>query len=112
MRKPHFVSHYLVLRDLINRVDVRAKSDIIFYLTSRIENIKNDIKSSGVNFIEDAQKESTYSYYKPYILVSTPDNLNNARELLERYATDEVLEFLEKKTNIPAAKHNEAQGSY
>lgn len=97
MKKPNFVSHYLVLSDLLNHVDVREKSDIIFYLTSRIENIKLDLVKQGIMFIEDASKESTYSHYKPYILVNTDDNLNRAKKLLESYASDEVLSFLENK---------------
>ena len=40
IKKPPFLSHYLVLRDLIDGVDVRSKNDSIFYFTSRIENIK------------------------------------------------------------------------
>ncbi len=100
MSKPNFVSHYLVLRDLLRNIDVRAKSDIIFYLTSRIENIKVDLVKQGVLFIEDASKESTYSYYKPYILVATTDNLNRAKELLESYASDNVLSFLENKQKV------------
>ncbi|PHS58815.1 MAG: hypothetical protein COB17_02390 [Sulfurimonas sp.] len=112
MKKPNFVSHYLVLSDLLENVDVRAKSDIIFYLTGRIENVKCDIKSKGVEFVEDATKESTYSHYKPYILVATTDNLYKAKELLKSYATDEVLSFLEQKPNIDIVNHEEVQGSY
>ena len=100
MKKPKFVSHYLVLKDLLNYVDVREKSDIIFYLTARIENIKMDLVKQGLEFVEDATKESTYSHYKPYILVSTTDNLNRAKKLLESYTTDDVLSFLENKKLI------------
>lgn len=100
MRKPNFVSHYLVLSDLLNDVDVREKSDIIFYLTARIENIKLDLVKQGIMFIEDASKESRYSHYKPYILVNTDDNINRAKKLLESYASDEVLSFLENKQTV------------
>ena len=100
MKKPKFVSHYLVLKDLLNYVDVREKSDIIFYLTARIENIKMDLVKQGIEFVEDATKESTYSHYKPYILVSTTDNLSRAKKLLESYASDDVLSFLENKKII------------
>jgi len=100
MKKPNFVSHYLVLKDLLNYVDVREKSDIIFYLTARIENIKMDLVKQGIEFVEDATKESTYSHYKPYILVSTTDNLSRAKKLLESYASDDVLSFLENKKII------------
>ena len=97
MRKPPYVSHYLVLSDLLNNVDVRQYSDRIVYLTSRIENIKTALKKDGLEFIEDASKDSRYSHYKPYILEPTVNNLNNAKKLLKRYATDGVLSFLEDK---------------
>lgn len=100
MGKPKFVSHYLVLKDLLDGVDVREKSDIIFYLTARIENIKCDLVKNGISFIEDASKESRYSHYKLYILVNTDDNINRAKKLLESYASDEVLSFLENKQTV------------
>jgi hypothetical protein len=113
MKKPKFISHYLVLSDLLQGVDVRAKSDAIFYLTARIENIKMDLVKSGVEFIEDVSRESRYSHYKPYILQPTADNIERAKKLLKRYATDDVLFFLEQKPNIEVAENNnEAQGSY
>lgn len=99
MKKPKGVSHYLVLRDLINGIDVREKSDVLFYLTSRIENIKCDLNKKGIDFIEDITKESTYSKYKPYILKPSKDNIQKAEDLIQIYATDEVLEFLEEKKN-------------
>ncbi len=97
MKKPNYVSHYLVLSDLLANIDVRKHSDIVFYLTSRIENIKSDLVKSGIEFIEDVSRESRYSHYKPYILQPTTDNLNKAKELLKKYTTDEVLSFLEDK---------------
>jgi hypothetical protein len=108
MKKPPFTSHFLVLQDLINRVDVREKSDIIFYLTSRIENIKVDLKKEGIEFIEDISKESRYSTYKPYILLPTDENISRAKELLRRYSTDKVLSFLEQKQRV---FKDESQGS-
>lgn len=99
MKKPPFISHYLALKDLINGIDVREKSDIIFYLTSRIENIKLDLVKDGLEFIEDITKETTYSYYKPYLLVPSEQNINKAKKVLERYETNEVLAFLEYKSN-------------
>ncbi len=99
MKKPPFISHYLVLKDLIAGLDVREKSDIIFYLTSRIENIKLDLVKDGIEFIEDISKETTYSHYKPYLLVDCENNMNKARKLLESYSTKEVLKFLEQKNN-------------
>ena len=100
MKKPSYVSHYLVLKDLLDNIDVRVSSDVIVYLTSRIENIKCDLVKSGIEFIEDVSKDSTYSHYKPYVLCSTNENLNRAKELLERYATDEVLSFLKNKQKV------------
>lgn len=98
MKKPSFVSHYLVLQDLVNGVDVRQKSDIIYYLTSRIENIKCDLKNTeGLEFVEDITKESTYSTYKPYVLVPSRANIDKAEKVLLKYATDDVLNFLETK---------------
>ena len=109
MKKPKHISHYLVLTDLLNNVDVRQYSDIIVYLTSRIENIKVDLVKSGIEFLEDISKESRFSHYKPYILKPTADNLAKAKELLKRYATDEVLTFLEQKPN--AEDYRESKGS-
>jgi len=109
MKKPPFTSHYLVLVDLLAGVDVREKSDIIFYLTSRIENIKVDLKKEGIEFIEDISKESTYSTYKPYILLPSDENIKRAKELLKRYSTDKVLSFLEQKQRV--FKKDESQGS-
>ena len=100
MKKPPYVSHYLVLSDLLNNIDVRKFSDHIVYLTSRIENIKTDLKKDGLEFIEDVSKESRYSHYKPYILKPTIDNINKAKKLLKKYATDKVLLFLESKPKI------------
>lgn len=99
IKKPPFTSHYLVLKDLIDGKDVRMYSDVIFYLTSRIENVKCDLVKDGIEFIEDISKESTYSYYKPYILVPSIVNISKAKELLKRYASKEVLEFLELSKN-------------
>ena len=111
MKKPPYVSHYLVLKDLLAGVDVRRYSDTVVYLTSRIENIKCELVKNGVSFIEDISRESNYAHYKPYILQPTADNLNRAKELLERYKTDEVINFLADKPNIEAMSYNEAKGS-
>ncbi len=97
LKKPNFLSHYLVLSDLIRGEDVRQKSDTIFYFTSRIENIKLDLVKHGVEFIEDATKETAFSFYKPYLLKPSKENLERAQKLLERYETLEVLEFLESQ---------------
>lgn len=100
MRKPPFISHYLVLKDLIDGIDVRQYSDTVVYLTSRIENIKSDLVRHGILFIEDISRESKYSYYKPYILFPSYVNLKRAKELLEQYETNDVLEFIELKPSI------------
>lgn len=97
MKKPHYVSHYLVLNDLINGIDVREKNDVIFYLTSRIENIKSHLKKEGIEFIEDISKETSFSSYKPYLLIPSESNILKAKKLLEKYCTDEILNFLEQK---------------
>ena len=96
IKKPPFISHYLVLRDLIDGVDVRNRSANISYLTSRIENIKLYLKEMGLQFDEDAKAYSTYSDYKPYILVQNEKNLIVAYSLLEQLETKEILEFLEE----------------
>jgi len=100
MKKPKFISHYLVLKDLIDGIDVREHSDSVVYLTSRIENIKMEIAKNGIEFLEDISKESKYSYYKPYILYPSEENIKRAKELLRRYATDDVLHFLETKSRV------------
>jgi hypothetical protein len=101
MKKPKHISHYLVLRDLIKGIDVRERSDVLFYLTSRIENIKCDLNKQGIDFIEDITKETTFSHYKPYILTPSKNNIQKAEDLMQIYATDDVLNFLEetKKSN-------------
>ena len=96
IKKPPFISHYLVLRDLIDGVDVRDRSANISYLTSRIENIKLYLKEMGLQFDEDAKAYSKYSDYKPYILVQNEKNLIVAYSLLEQLETKEILEFLEE----------------
>jgi len=111
MKKPKHISHYLVLKDLLDGIDVRQYSDTITYLTSRIENIKMDLVKSGIEFIEDVSRESRYSHYKPYILHPTTENLNKAKEILKNYASDEVLSFLEQKPNIDDVSRNEHQRS-
>ena len=95
MQKPHKVAHYLVLKDLIDGVDVRKYSDIVVYLTSRIENIKVDLVKDGIKFIDRITRASKYSTYKPYILYPSLENIQKAKILLEQYGTDEVLKFLE-----------------
>lgn len=112
MKKPPYTSHYLVLKDLIDGVDVRQYSDTIVYLTARIENIKVDLVKEGVAFIEDISRESRYSHYKPYILQPTTDNLNRAKKLLENYGTDEILAFLESKPTVDGVSHYESKRSY
>jgi len=108
MKKPPYVSHYLVLKDLIDGIDVRQYSDVVMYLTTRIENIKVDLIKNGIKFIEDITRASKYSTYKPYILYPSIENINKAKKLLELYKTDEVLKFLELKQIIS----DESQGSY
>ncbi len=98
MKKPAFVSHYLVTRDLIDGVDVRQYSDNIVYLTARIENVKCDLVKEGLRFDEEARAESRYANYKPYVLETDAANMARAEQLLKRYGTDEVLQFLEGKT--------------
>ncbi len=109
MKKPPFISHYLVLNDLLNGVNVRQYNDTVVYLTSRIENIKCDLVKSGIEFVEDITKESRFTHYKPYVLLQTAENISKARKLLEHYKTDEVVKFLEEKPSIEAVSCNEAQ---
>jgi len=95
-KKPNFTAHYLVLVDLINGIDVRAKVDFIHYLTSRIENIKCDLKNIyGLRFDETAKTYTKYSWYKPYILIDDEENMRLAHTLLnEKYGAEKVKEFL------------------
>ena len=95
IKKPPFISHYLVLRDLIDGVDVRSKNDSIFYFTSRIENIKLYLKEIGLQFDENAKAYSTFSDYKPYVLIQNELNIKRAYELLEKFESKEILEFIE-----------------
>lgn len=95
MKKPPFISHYLVLNDLIEGVNVREYSDNIVYMTARIENIKNDLVNQGLKFDENAKAKSRYSTYKPYVLIRSEENIRRAKELLERYRTPKVKAFLD-----------------
>lgn len=94
MRKPPYVSHYLVLSDLIEGIEPRQFSDEITYFTSRIENIKLDLVGAGLLFDDDAVQKTKYSYYKPYVLIDSPENVKKAKELLECYCTPQVKAFL------------------
>lgn len=96
MKKPNYISHYLVLKDLIDNVDVRKHSDSVVYLTSRIENIKRNLVKQGLRFDEKAIAYSKYSHYKPYVLEVDCGNIEQAKELLKVYATSKVLAFLDE----------------
>ena len=100
MGKPNFISHYLVLRDLINGIDVRQHSDSLVYLTSRIENIKNDLVKRGLRFDDDAVAYSRYSYYKPYVLIQDQENMELAKAILESFETEKVMQFLENASQV------------
>lgn len=94
MKKPPFISHYLILNDLINKVDVRRFNDSIVYLVSRIENIKLWLKSRGIEFDEYAKSSSRFATYKPYILIDSDKNIQRAKELLEELETPQILAFI------------------
>ncbi len=95
IKKPPFISHYLVLRDLIDGIDPRSKNDNIFYFTSRVENIKLYLKEIGLQFDENAKAYSTFSDYKPYVLIQNELNIKRAYEILDRFESKEILEFIE-----------------
>ena len=98
--KPQFISHYLVLKDLIAGIDVRKYSDTIVYLTARIENVKLDFVKKGLLFEEDALSSTKYSQYKPYILIQNEANIELARSLLKSYETEKVKKFLSQKDTV------------
>jgi len=105
MKKPRFISHYLVLRDLLQGIDVRRFSDTVVYLTSRIENIKHDLVKRGLEF-EDEIRETSYSHYKPYRLKQTEANIALATRLLDEYFTEKVGAFLEAHYRIETGGEN------
>ena len=84
MRKPKHLSHYLIITALINDEPVSTADSQMFY-TARIENIITEFRDAGILFIEDAKATSKYSWYKPYKLVQTDDNLLRAIELQNKY---------------------------
>ncbi len=84
MRKPPHLSHYLIITSLINEEPVSTKDSQLFY-TSRIENIITEFRDAGLLFKEDAKATSKYSWYKPYILVQSDENLLNAIALQNSY---------------------------
>lgn len=96
MKKPPYISHYLVLRDLLNGVNVKNVPSI-HYLCSSIRNIKYDIKKEDIEFLENKYMETTYSHYKLYLLVPTEENIKKSKSLLKKYATKEVIAFLKEK---------------
>ncbi len=93
MKKPPYVSHYLVLKDLIDGIDVRIYNSRIKYYVGRIENIKLEFSDNGLIF-EDERVPTKYSNYKPYVLIGNKENIQRAKELLDRYTTKQVLDFL------------------
>jgi len=103
MSKPPFVSHFLVLRDLVQGIDPRQYSDKVRYLTSRIENIKCDLVGRGLEFREETKK-SSHSFYKPYYLKETAENMELAEQLLEEYYTKKVKVFLEANNMVQKAE--------
>jgi len=94
MKKPTFTAHYLVLKDLIAGIDPRQYSDSIRYLTSRVENIKCDLKKKGLRFDEEIRRFGKYASYKPYVLIQDEENLKRAKALLDSYGTPQVISFL------------------
>lgn len=94
MRKPPFISHYLLLRDLLDGVDVRQKDERGNYLTSRLANIKLDLTREGIEFEDGVTSKSKYSYFKEYKLIQTPSNLQRAKEVLTKYETKAIKDFL------------------
>jgi hypothetical protein len=84
MRKPKHISHYLIITSLINEEPVSTKDSQMFY-TARIENIITEFRDAGILFQEDAKAISKYSWYKPYLLVQTDENLLNAIALQNQY---------------------------
>lgn len=84
MKKPKHLSHYLIITALINDEPVSTADSQIFY-TSRIENIITEFRDEGLLFQEDAKAVTKYSWYKPYILVKSDENLLNAITLQHQY---------------------------
>jgi hypothetical protein len=84
MKKPKHLSHYLIITALINDEPVSTADSQVFY-TSRIENIITEFRDAGILFQEDAKATSKYSWYKPYILVQSDENLLNAIALQNSY---------------------------
>lgn len=93
--KPPYISHYLFLRDLIHKGSVSSIDDKREYLTSRLSNVKLDLKKRGLKFVEDIEyKNSKYATYKPYKLIPSEANIAKAKEVLESLGTVKIKEFL------------------
>jgi hypothetical protein len=84
MKKPKHLSHYLIITALINDEPVSTADSQMFY-TARIENIITEFRDTGILFQEDAKATSKFSWYKPYKLVQTDQNLLNAIALQNSY---------------------------
>jgi UDP:flavonoid glycosyltransferase YjiC (YdhE family) len=85
MKKPPFISHFLVIEDLKHRVDI-STTDGAVYFCRRLENIFSEFRKEGVIFNEHNYTSSKFSNYKIYQIIYTPDNLNRLLELQKQYA--------------------------
>lgn len=97
MSKPAHLSKHLVLRDLIDGLPVNPASERTRYFTARLANVISDLRKDGLQFIEDAREDSPHSWYKPFVIVKSETNLQQAKELLERYSTTAIKSFCEKR---------------
>lgn len=93
MKKPAFLSHFLVLQDLINGMDVKASLERERYYTSRLANIIMNLRDDGILFEEDAKETTLYSWYKPYRMIKNEANIQRAKDVLKRYSSDAVESF-------------------
>ncbi len=95
MKKPPFLSHLLIGKALLEKRPVSTSLGVDHFFVRRIENIISEYRKEGVLFDEQATEESRYSWYKPYRIIDTPENVERLKNLVD-YFRSKVDSFIEK----------------
>lgn len=95
MKKPPYLSHLLIGEALLEKRPVSTSLGVDQFFVRRVENIISEYRKAGVLFDEQATEESRYSWYKPYRLIETPENIERVKNLVA-YFRSKVDSFIEK----------------
>lgn len=102
LKKPPYLSHLLIGEALLDKRPVSTSLGVDHFFVRRVENVISDYRKAGVLFDETAKEESHYSWFKPYVVIDTPENIARLKVLVE-YFRIKVEEFLQKQDpNKPA----------